>query len=137
MAARSTASGSSSARRTRTKRATCSPLPSARAITSSGEGANRPRSTQAKPGRRPRARMSSLKLDRLASGCSSRVVATKLPEPWREVTSPRAVSSSRALRTVVRETSSRSDSTRSAGSASPSLNRPQVIAAAIRSTSCR
>ena len=73
MAARSTARGSSSARRTRTKRATGSPLASARAITSSGEGANRPRSTQAKPGRRPRARMSSLKLERLASGCSSRV----------------------------------------------------------------
>ncbi len=80
--------------------------------------------------------MSSLKLERLASGCSS-LVATKLPEPWREVISPRAVSSSRALRTVVRETSSRSDSTRSAGRASPSLKRPQVMAAVIPSTSCR
>ena len=136
MAARSTASGSSSASRTRTKRDTCSPLPSARAITSSGDGANTPRSTQTKPGLRPRARMSSLKLDSRASGCSSRA-ATKLPEPCREVTRPRAVSSSSALRTVVRETSSRSDRIRSGGSASPSLSRPQVMAAAIRSTICR
>ena len=68
-------------------------------------------------GSRPRARMSSENEVSFAKFFSTRLL-TKVPEPCLRISRPSSTSSSMALRTVMRETSSISARSRSGGSAS-------------------
>ena len=130
-AARSMASGTSSARRTRSSRATWSWAVSPSAIISSGDGACTARASQTERTALPRRAMSSEKEVSSDSACSTRSTrgATKVPEPRRCTSRPDCTSACTALRTVTRLSPVRLAISRSGGRLCPGSRAPASIAA--------
>ena len=119
-------------------RLTVSPGESESAMASFGETGPRPRWRKRAEGTSPRVIMSSVKLERRESGCSTCMrAAMKVPEPQRCTSSPSSTSPAMALRTVTREMPSSRARSRSLGRASSAFSAPLCMAERIACWSWR